>query len=451
MENTLLEGDIKKTFFQYLIPSIGGMLGTAGYVIGDTIIIGKALGGQGLAALNMVLPLFRLINGVGLLFGVGGATILSILRGKGQEERINDIFNMSLILSSILGFILLFLRLYDVDSLVKILGSTSYTYDMVRDYLDIFLYFAIFTILNVTLGVFVRNDGSPKLVMTATLASAAFNLILDYILVFPYKMGMWGAAFATAVSPVLSICILLFHFILKRNKISFKWPKFETYFIKRIIKTGIPSFILEFSVGIVIYLFNITLIKISGDLSVAVYGIIINWALFANAIFNGIGQAIQPIVSINHGAGKVERTLEAGKLGVLTGLILGVAFYVSSLVFPNFYATVFTNERGEIITMANRAIKIYFSAYLIIGVNMAMISYIQSKEQIKSSTIISLLRGSIYVIILLIILSRTMGLDGVWLTIPLAEVLAFITSIFAYKECKNLIKYTFTGKLPDKN
>ena len=445
-KDSLLEGDIKKTFFQYLIPSIGGMLGTAAYVIGDTIIIGRSMGGQGLAALNMVLPIFRLINATALMFGIGGATVLSILRGQGHEERANDVFNMSLILSSILGFVLILLRIFNVEFLVNILGTTDFTYEMVKSYLGIYLYFNIFTILNVTLGVFVRNDGSPKLVMAATLISAAFNLILDYILVFPYDMGMWGAAFATAVSPIVSILILLLHFVRGRNKINFYLVKPDGYFIRRILKTGFPSFILEFSIGIVIFLFNITLIKISGDLAVSVYGIIINLALFANSIFNGIGQAIQPIVSINHGAGREERTLEAGRLGLITGLVLGVAFFLSGLIFPEFYAKLFTSERGEIIRLGMRAVKIYFTAYIIIGVNMAMISYIQSKEQIQASVIISLLRGSVYVALILLVFARLFGLDGVWATVPMAEFLAFITALIVYKECRQLIAYSITGK-----
>lgn len=445
-ENSLLSGDIRKIFFQYLIPSIGGMLGTAAYVIGDTIIIGRSMGGQGLAALNMVLPIFRLINATALMFGIGGATVLSILRGQGREEKANDVFNISLYLSMILGIILIFMRIFALDFLVDILGTTSFTYDMVRSYLGIYLYFNIFTILNVSLGVFVRNDGSPKIVMLATLVSAIFNIILDYILVFPYNMGMWGAAFATAVSPILSICILLLHFFKKKNKIEFKLVKPDGFYIARIFRTGFPSFILEFSIGIVIFLFNITLIKIQGDLAVSVYGIIINLALFANSIFNGIGQALQPIVSINYGAGKEERAMEAGRLGIITGLILGVLFFISGLVFPEFYAKLFTSERGEIITLGMRAVKIYFAAYIIIGVNMAMISYIQSKEEIRASVIISLLRGSVYVAILLVVLSRLFGLDGVWATVPMAEFLAFITSIIVYEECRKIIKYTIIRK-----
>ena len=445
-ENSLLTGDIRKTFFQYLLPSIGGMLGTAAYVIGDTIIIGQAMGAQGLAALNMILPMFRLINATGLMFGVGGATILSILRGKNENKKANDIFNLSLGLTMILGIILILFRIFALDTFIGFFGTTDFTYDMVRSYLSIYLYFNIFTSLNVTLGIFVRNDGSPKLVMVATLASALFNLIVDYILVFPYNMGMWGAAFATAISPILSIGILLTHFIRGKNKIKFDIIRPDKYYIGRIMKIGFPSFILEFSIGIVIYLFNITLIKISGDLAVSVYGIIINWALFANSIFNGVGQAIQPLVSINYGAGKEERALEAGRLGILTGLILGIIFFISGLIFPNFYAGLFTSEKGEIISLGIQAIKIYFAAYIIVGVNIAMIAYIQSKERIRASVIISLLRGSIYVAVLLVILSRLFGLNGVWATVPLAEFLAFITSIVVYKECKELIVYTIKGR-----
>ncbi len=441
-EHSLLKGDIKKTFFTYLLPAIGGMLGTAAYVIGDTIIIGRALGSQGLAALNMVLPIFRLVNAIALMLGIGGATLMSIYKGKGQEDRAQEVFNTSILVSTFIGLLLILVRIFFLDKLVLFLGSTDYTFDMVKSYLGIYLYFNIFTTLNVALGIFIRNDGSPRLVMISTLISSIFNLVVDYILVFIFKLGIWGASFATAISPIVSLLVLSIHFVKGRNSIDFNVSYLNFSHMGRILRNGFPSFIIEFSIGIVIYIFNMVLIKIGGDLAVSVYGIIINSSLFVSAIFNGVAQAIQPIVSINYGAGKEDRILEAGRLGIISAFILGIFFSVIGLLFPTWLSKLFTSETGEIINLATTAIRLYFISFIFMGVNISVISYIQSKEYIKPSIIISLLRGSVYVIAFLIPLSKILGLNGVWLSVPLAELATFITYMTLNKEVKELVIYT---------
>lgn len=438
--------DIRQLFFKYLIPSIGGMLGISLYVLGDTMIVGRGLGSQGLAALNISIPLINVFNGLGLLFGIGGATALSISRGREDYQSVNDIFSKSIIMSIIVGIILTLIRMFLLDELVYFLGASEHTFQMAKDYLGILMSFSIAFLLNSTLTVFVRNDGSPRLAMWGMLSGSIINVILDYIFIFKFKWGMWGGALATGLSPVIGLIILSIHFISKSNKIKFIIPKLNFNIINRIIKNGSSSFITELSAGIVIFAFNQSLSRITGDIGISSYSIIANLSLIFTAIFIGIGQAIQPIVSFNYGAERMKRVYESVKYAIYTSIIFGVIFYLIGLLFPEFLVSIFIKADQELLDITVRGIKLYFISFIFMGLNIVLTSYIQSKEHARVSLIISLARGFGFIIILLLILPKTIGIDGVWLTLPISELLTIILSTIYFEKYRRALKYSFSLK-----
>lgn len=442
----LLEGDMKKVFFKYLVPSVGGMLGVSLYVLGDTMVVGRGIGSTGLAALNISIPMINVFHGLGLLFGMGASTAISISRGRGDEEQVNNIFTIAMILSLLTGIVFTLVRVFFLDELTTLLGASRETFEMSRDYLGVLMTFSVMFLLNYTLTVLVRNDGNPNLSMWGMLTGSIINVILDYVFIFIFDWGMAGAAFATAISPMLGLLILSFHFIKKKNKLSFTKIKLKLSILKRIASNGFASFIVELSSGIVIFIFNIVIIKLTGDIGVSAYSIIANLSLIATAIFTGVGQAIQPIISVNFGAGKINRVYEAGKLAIYTSLIIGILFYLSGILFPEILVSVFSKGDKELLEITVKGIRIYFLSFIFMGVNISLTSYLQSKEYVKSSMTISLLRGFIFTIIFLLILSDIFGLTGVWITLPLAELATIITSIIVYKNARKVISYSIKRK-----
>ncbi|WP_075727177.1 MATE family efflux transporter [Tissierella creatinophila] len=441
----LLEGDIKKIFLKYLIPSVGGMLGISLYILGDTIIIGRGLGSIGLAALNVSIPINNILNGVGLLFGIGGATALSIDKGRRDEKGLNDIFSKSMIMAFIAGVIFTFIRIFFLDELCYILGASEDTIAMVKDYLGVLMSFSIAFLLNVGLTIFVRNDGAPKLAMIGMLTGSLMNVILDYIFVFKFKWGMAGAAFATGLAPIIGLIILSTHFIKKNNTIKFIIPKPNWNIIRRIISNGGSSFLVELSGGIVIFAFNLSLSGITGDIGISAYSIIANLSLIFASIFIGIGQALQPIVSYNYGAGKMDRVYETAKLSIYTSVGLGIIFYSLGLFFPKFLVSLFIDADKELLEMTIRGIRLYFLVFIFMGLNIVLTSYIQSKEHARVSLIISLGRGFVFIVMVLGILPRFIGIDGVWLTLPIAEFITIIISMFYFTKYRDAIIYSIRG------
>ncbi len=439
----LLEGDMKKIFLKYLIPSVGGMLGVSLYVLGDTMVVGRGIGSVGLAALNISIPIINVFNGLGLLFGVGAATAISISRGRGDDRQVNNIFTISLIISILLGIVITVLRVFFLDELCIALGASKDTFQMSKDYLGVLMSFSILFLLNYTLTVLVRNDGNPNLAMWGMLAGSIINVILDYIFIFIFDWGMAGAAYATSISPMLGLMILSVHFIKKKNNMKLIKIRLEFNLLKRIVSNGFASFIVELSAGIVIFIFNKVIIDLIGDIGVSAYSIIANLSLIATAIFTGIGQAIQPIVSINFGAGKIKRVYEAGKYAIYTSLIVGVLFYMSGLLFPEFLVSVFSKNDKVLLDITVKGIRIYFISFILMGINIVITSYLQSKEYAKASMKISILRGFVFTVVYLLTLSKIFGITGVWMTLPFAELSAVIISILLFSNSRKILSYSF--------
>lgn len=425
-----LKDNILKDFTKYVSLNVISMIGLSFYILADTFFIANGVGSIGLTALNLVLPLWSLISGLGLMIGIGAGISYSIKRGNNNERGANKIFTHSLIMGLAVGVIITIIGVIFSNDIVVILGADEVVAPLASEYLKTLLSFSSVFIVNYIITAFVRNDNDPNLAMIAMLLGSLSNVVLDYIFIFPFKLGMFGAALATGTTPILSLVILSFHFIRKKNNFKLVKCKFRLPYIKNIISLGIPSFITEFSSGIIILLFNFTILKISNNTGVAAYGVIANLALIVVSIFTGIAQGIQPIISKSYGEGKTKNIRNIFKYGIITSIILGVGCYLIGLSFSEEIVNLFNSEGDKVLlSMAIEGINIYFSAFIIMGINIVTTSFFASINKPKESFAISMIRGLIVVIPLILLLPNFLGMTGVWLTIPLAEVITLLISI----------------------
>lgn len=441
----LLNDHPNKVFWSYLLPSVGGMLGISLYVLGDTLLVGRGLGSDGLAALNISIPIMNLFSGSGFLFGVGGATIVSILRGEKKDKETHQVFTLAFVISLFIGTLLTIFGLLYLKEFSNLMGANSdLLLNMSTAYLRPLFLASIPFVLNSFMIIFLRNDHAPRLVMIAMLTSSVSNVILDYVFIFPLGMGMYGAGLATALSPVISLLILSTHFIRRKNMIKFHTFTFNFHTLKRIVSNGIPSFVIEAMAGVVIFVFNIVILRIKGDIGVSAYSIVANLSLFCAAVFNGIGQAIQPLVSVHYGAEKYRRKKEIVRLAIYTALGFGLFFFVIGLLFPLQLTNIFIDENNkELIKLSLTGIRFYFIAFIFMGLNTVLISYIQSMEYAKESIAISMIRGFVLVLAGIIIWPSLWGINGVWLTIPLAELLTLTYVAVFNKSGRKIVAYSF--------
>lgn len=389
-------------FSRYTSLSVFGTLGVSCYILADTFFIAKGLGTNGLAALNLAIPVYNFIHGTGLMLGMGGATKFSIYKSQKKPKEINRIYTNTIWLALLFSCVFFSLGLFFQKQLSFLLGADAEVQKMTETYLHWLLLFAPAFLLNDVLLCFVRNDNGPQLSMAAMLLGSFSNIILDYIFIFSMQMGIFGAVFATGLSPVISIAAMLPHWIKKKNTFRFVKTKMHTNMTKDTLSLGFPSLITQLSSGIVMITFNAVILKLEGNTGVAAYGVIANLALVTVALYTGIAQGVQPLISRFYGMGN----------GKQAGISL----------------------RYAMITMlAVSGLKLYFTSSVFTGYNIILATFFTSVERAFPAHILSLLRGFVLIIPMAFILSALWGMTGVWLTYPLTELLAAVPGYVMFR------------------
>lgn len=430
----LLKDNVYKIYFKYFFPTICAALSTSVYILFDTIFIGQGVGSKGLTALNISLPIYSIYFGTGLLIGIGGSTLMSIEKGRGCQDKADKIFTLSFILGIILATIYCIIGFVFLEEIALILGATKEIMPFVKEYMVIVIIGTIPFVMGSVMAPFIRADKAPKKAMFAVVFSGFLNIILDYIFVFPLNMGMRGAAIATVFSYTISCLILLTHLLSKNNTLRFKKEFYKLSYIIKIIRCGLPSLFIEVSLGFVIFIFNIQILKIIGNDGVTAYSIISNTAMIVVAVFNGISQTIQPLVSINVGANLKDRAFKLRNLGLFTALLIGVVFFIICTLFPQQIVRIFVKPSEIVLSIAINSIRIYSTAFIIMGINMVTGAYFQSIELAKESFIIAFSRGLLFVSICVFILPIFFGVNGVWISVPIGELLTLIITFVLLKK-----------------
>ena len=422
-----------REFFQYVILNICGMIGLSCYILADTFFISNGLGANGLTALNLAIPIYSFIHGSGLMFGMGGATKYSIYRGLKEYKNADKSFSNTIYIMSILAVIFMLTGMFFSDELTKLLGAEKDVFPMTKTYLQVILLFAPVFMTNDTMICFVRNDGNPKLSMIGMLTGSFSNIILDYIFIFPLNMGIFGAVFATGLSPIISLIVLSRHWLGKQNQFHFVRINLSFRLIGNIISLGIPSFITEIASGIVIIAFNAIILHLQGNIGVAAYGVVANLSLVVISIYTGIAQGTQPILSRTYGYGERDSQKQILKYALKTMLILSCGIYLIFLLFSNPIVSIFTREQDiQLQQIAEIGLKLYFTAIPFVGFNIIISSYFTSIEKALPAQIVSLSRGFFVIIPMVFFLSFLLKMTGVWLSLLITECFVAFVGIVLY-------------------
>lgn len=427
--NHLTTEKVSKLFFHYLVPSILGTMVTSIYILADTIIIGKGIGTDAMAALNIILPIFSIFFGFGLWYGVGGSVLMAIARGRGDKKLGDTYFSVALLLNIITCIVCTFAFWFFMEPIMRFLGATDVTMPYIKDYAPYVILGLSCFAFSTFLQTFVRNDGAPRHSMIAVITGGILNIILDIVFVFPLKMGMAGAAIASVIGAATTSVILLFHFLSKSNGLRFSLRKVNFKIALEIYKNGFTSFLIEMCSGIMMFAFNLQLLKYVGEAGVSMYGVIANTLIIVTCLCNGINQAAQPIISTNHGAGLTKRIHSVKRLGIYTSVIVCAVPTMLGLLWPNMFTYIFLNPNKEILALSPSAIRIYFLSFVLMGINMFVVGYFQSTLKPQYSLLLCLLRGCVLSVIFVYILPPVLGVNGIWSSVVLAELLTLILAI----------------------
>ena len=429
-----------REFARYASLNMLGMLGISCYILADTFFISRAAGARGLAALNLALPVYSLIHGLGLMLGMGGGIRYSVGRGQGDRQSGDGAFTQALCLALFLGLLFSLTGLALARPLARALGAQGEVLQLSSSYLRVLMAFAPAFMLNDVFTCFVRNDGAPGRAMAAMLGGSLSNILLDYVFIFPCGLGMFGAALATGAAPLIGIAILSPHWLSKKSGFRFSWREGRRAPFWQMAVLGIPSLVPEISSGVVIAVFNTILLSLQGDVAVAAYGVVANLSLVAVAVLTGLSQGMQPILSRAYGAQDRENLRHVLLLGLAWSLAAALLMEAVLTLGAQPLTAVFNSEGNALLQqMASSGLRLYFTALAFVGINTVAATYFAAVQHPMPAHGISLFRGLVLIVPMAFLLSKLWGLTGVWLTFPVTEgLVALFSAALMWKSPKSL-------------
>ena len=427
------EKALLKEFCRYVALNICGMIGLSCYILADTFFVSKGLGANGLTALNLAIPIYSFVHGSGLMLGMGGSTKYSIYMGQGEAKSANRIYTNTLYVMAVFTVIFMVMGILFSGKLAMLLGADQETFVMTKTYLQVILLFSPVFIANDSLLCFVRNDGNPKLSMTAMLAGSMSNIVLDYVFIFSFHMGIFGAVLATGFAPVISLGVLSGHWISKKNQFHYEKAKPSWKLSGNIISLGIPALITEAASGIVMIVFNAVILKLQGNIGVAAYGVVANLSLVVTSVYTGIAQGMQPILSRFYGYGDMKSIKQTLRYAIRLMLFISGGIYLLFFIAVNPIVGLFNSERNmQLQQIAETGLKLYFTAVPFVGFNIVISTYFTSTEKALPAQIVSLSRGFIIIIPMAFLMSFLLKMTGVWLSYPLTESMVALAGLLLY-------------------
>ena len=424
------EQNLNRTFARYMSLNILGMLGMSGYILADTFFVSSRLGSDGLAALNLAISVFGFINGLGMMLGIGGATRYAICKAREDDKEANASFTLSLVAGIGAGVLLVLFGLLFSRPLAGLLGAEDRILPMCAVYLRTAFLFAPFFILNHILVAFVRNDGSPKLAMTAMLVGSLSNIVLDYLFLYPLNMGIFGAALATGTAPIIGIAISSIHIFSGRSQFRAVPTGLSLRKMAAVAGLGIAAFINEFSSGITLVVFNLLVMHAAGTIGVAAYGVVANLALVVLSVFTGIAQGSQPLLSHAYGMQDLSVVRRVYHMALLLASALGLLALGAALLFPAQLVSLFNSEGNAALqAIAEPGLKLYFIGFLFVGFNFVSAALLGATEQAGASFRVSFFRGCLGIVPAACLFAFLFGMTGIWLAFPAVELVTLFLSV----------------------
>ncbi len=437
---TLIYGDfmnfgtekISTLFKKIFIPTLLGMISMSAITAIDGMFVGHSVGSDGIAAINITAPLFMVFTGIGLMSGIGSSVIASMALAKGKIKLARLNVSQSLLFLSIFAVILSALIFIFPVKTAYLLGSSEYLLNYVKTYLLWIVPSFLFLMWSL-LGLFmIRLDGAPKLAMWITIIESIANTFFDWLFMFPFGWGLMGAAFASTLATVIGGVLILGYLLCKAKtlrlypiKIGLRGFSLFARGIFNQCRIGSSAMLGEATMAVLMFVGNHIFMQYLGDNGVGAFGVCCYYAPFVFMIGNAVAQSAQPIISYNFGLCSFERMKEAVKIALSTALGFGIATTFIFSLFPHFMVGLFLQNENSAAKLAVQGFPYFAIGFSFFILNLTIIGYFQSLERIKPATFFAVLRGGVFLIPAFIFLPKILGIKGIWLAMPLSEILTF--------------------------
>lgn len=433
---------VSKLLLKLSIPATIGMIVNALYNLIDTIFIGRGVGKLAIGGLTIALPIQMVIMAFALMIGIGAASAVSRSLGSKEVEKANLIAGNAFLAIIVLSTLFMALGLTFIDPLLKLFGASETLLPYAKDYISVIFLGSVFFSFAVASNNLIRAEGNAKAAMFSMIIGTGLNILLDPIFIFIFKLGIRGAALATIISQFISFIYVVSYLYSDRSSIKVKphhlKPQFEILW--EIFTVGSASFARQIAGSLVAIILNNSLRIYGGDISITIFGIVNRLIMFLFMPMFGVVQGMQPIAGFNYGAKKIDRVMEAVKLSMITTTILATFGFLIAELFPSQIMWIF-NKDPELIKDGSKVIRIIISMVPILGFQIVGATLFQSLGKAIPSLVLSLSRQVLFFIPLVLILPRIYGLGllGIWLTFPIADLLStIVTAVLLRSEVKKL-------------
>ena len=435
-DNVLGTEKISKLFIKFSIPAILSLTIAGVQTMVDGIFLGNFVGTNAMASVNIAAPFMQLMIGMNLIIGIGGASYIGRSLGEGQVKRAQDIFKSACLFMIGLSIVILVLGFTFSHQLASFLGANDVLLADSSTYIKILALFAPFIGLSFILGVFVRCIGKPNVYLISSVASLFANIILNYVLIKQLKLGIVGAPIATGLSFTTSFLIAAIPFIKKSAVLNFFTGKFNWKLTGQLLYNGSSEGVSSLAAAISTFVFNMAFMRIAGEVGVSAFTAIGYISLFASLIVCGVSAGIGPVISYNYGAQLHDRVKQMMNISCKMAMIMGTALVVLIFLFGKYLIMMFVSDNEAVLDLALQGSKIYAFTFFFNGLNILFSGYFTSIGDALSSIIVAVCRGMIFILLGISILPQFIGISGVWMTVPVAEVLTLLVVIFLLKKDK---------------
>lgn len=423
---------ISKLLLQYSIPAIIGMTITSLYNIIDSIFIGHGVGAMAISGLAITFPLMNLVVAFCVLISAGGATISSIRLGQKDMEGATEVLGNTLMLCLINSVVFGGISYIFLNPILDFFGASPDTLPYARDFMEVILLGTPITYTMIGLNNVMRATGYPKKAMLTSMVTVVANIILAPIFIFYFQWGIRGAAIATVLSQLIGMVWVVQHF---RNKESFVHFRYGFWRMKKrivgsIFSIGMSPFAMNVTACAIVIIINNSLQKYGGDMAIGAYGIINRLLMLYVMIVMGLTMGMQPIIGYNYGALKHDRVKQTLRLGIIVGVIITSSGFIICELCPHAVSAIFT-DNYDLITMAASGLQICTLMFPLVGVQIVISSFFQSIGKAKVSIFLSLSRQLVYLLPCLLFFPGKYGLEGIWMSMPTSDALAFITAVIS--------------------
>lgn len=442
--NILAKDFNTKSLMKYVLPTILMMVFMSTYTIVDGLFVANLVGEDALAAVNMVWPAFNIVLAIGLMLATGGTAVMGRLMGEGKNRQARSFLSVLYLVAFIFGIFLTIVFLSFPDEIIRMLGVNDDLFPYAKSYFLSLSLFSTSFFLQVFVQSFFVLAGKPMLGFTTCFLGGITNIILDYVLISPnaLNLGVAGAGFATGIGNcVPAIWGLVYFAFCRKSDLYFEKPILKLHILIQSMFNGMSELVSQLSTAVTTLLFNIILLELVGKSGVASISVILYIQMLQTAIYFGYAIGVAPIISYKYGANdttglKNILTISFKFTAIVSALVIAV-----SLLFGENAIAIFINRTSETFDMAVNGLKIFSIAYLFMGINVFMSAMFTALSNGKVSAILSLTRTLVFLVGSLVVLPCFLYLNGVWLAVPLAELLAFGLSIYYYKKGK--LQYGF--------